>query len=90
MTGKSPPNTTFHQYNVEYVLNQSNHLMGRQPILNGLEEVVAYELLFRSPQSTSSAVIINASHATSSVILNVLSHFGVREILGEYRGNTSF
>ncbi|MBV5338343.1 MAG: HDOD domain-containing protein [Deltaproteobacteria bacterium] len=67
-------------------MNQSNHLMGRQPILNGLEEVVAYELLFRSPQSTSSAAIINASHATSSIILNVLSHFGVREILGSYRG----
>ncbi|MDD2308323.1 MAG: HDOD domain-containing protein [Desulfuromonadaceae bacterium] len=67
-------------------MNQSNHLMGRQPILNGLEEVVGYELLFRSPQSTSSAVIINASHATSSVILNILSHFGVSEILGNYRG----
>jgi len=60
--------------------------MGRQTILNGLEEVVAYELLFRSPQSTSSAVILNSSQATSSVILNVLSHFGVREILGDYRG----
>lgn len=67
-------------------MNPSNHLMGRQPILNGLEEVVGYELLFRSPQSTSSAAILNASQATSSVILNVLSHFGVREILGSYRG----
>lgn len=67
-------------------MNHSNHLMGRQTILNGLEEVVAYELLFRSPQSTSSAVILNSSQATSSVILNVLSHFGVREILGDYRG----
>ena len=60
--------------------------MGRQPILNGLEEVVAYELLFRSPQSTSAAAIQNSSQATSSVILNVLSNFGVREILGNYRG----
>lgn len=60
--------------------------MGRQPILNGLEEVVGYELLFRSPQSTSSAAILNATHATSSVILNVLSNFGIREILGGYRG----
>jgi len=60
--------------------------MGRQPILDGLEDIVAYELLFRSPQSTSSADIVNASHATSSVILNVLSNFGIREILGGYRG----
>ncbi len=70
----------------EYLLNHSNHLMGRQPILNGLEEVVAYELLFRSPQSTSSAAILNSSQATSSVMLNVLSNFGAHEILGGYRG----
>ncbi|MDD2540470.1 MAG: HDOD domain-containing protein [Desulfuromonadaceae bacterium] len=67
-------------------MNHSSHLMGRQPILDGLEDVVAYELLFRSPQSTSAADIVNASHATSSVILNVLSNFGIREILGGYRG----
>jgi len=67
-------------------LNQSSHLMGRQTILNGLEEVVAYELLFRSQQSPSSATILNSSQATSSVILNVLSNFGIREILGNYRG----
>ena len=67
-------------------MNQSSHLMGRQTILNGLEEVVAYELLFRSQQSPSSATILNSSQATSSVILNVLSNFGIREILGNYRG----
>lgn len=67
-------------------MNHSNHLMGRQPILNGLEEVVGYELLFRSPQSLSSASILDSSKATSSVILNVLSNFGVCEILGGYRG----
>lgn len=60
--------------------------MGRQPILNGLEEVVGYELLFRSPQSTSSAVILDSFQATSSVIFNVLSNFGIGEILGEHRG----
>lgn len=67
-------------------MSHSNYLMGRQPILNGLEEVVSYELLFRSPQSISSANILDSSKATSSVILNVLSNFGVREILGGYRG----
>lgn len=60
--------------------------MGRQPILNGLEEVVGYELLFRSPQSPSSAAIVNSFQATSSVILNVLSHFSISEILGSHRG----
>ena len=67
-------------------MSHSSHLMGRQPILDGLEDIVSYELLFRSPQSTSSADIVNASHATSSVILNILSNFGIGEILGGYRG----
>jgi c-di-GMP-related signal transduction protein len=67
-------------------LSHSYYLMGRQPILNGLEEVAGYELLFRSPQSTSSAAILNSSRATSSVILNVLSNFSIGEILGGYRG----
>lgn len=60
--------------------------MGRQPILNGLEEVVSYELLFRSPQSTSSATITDSSQATSSVILDLISSFGIREMLGVFRG----
>lgn len=64
----------------------SSHLMGRQPILNGLEEVVAYELLFRSRHSPSSATIHDPSQATSSVIIDVLSNFGIREILGSHRG----
>ena len=60
--------------------------MGRQPILNDREEVVAYELLFRSAQSTSSAAILDSCQATSSVILNVLSNFGIQDILGSHRG----
>ena len=60
--------------------------MGRQPILNGLEEVVGYELLFRSPGGLSSAVIDSPVRATSTVILNVLSSIGIREALGDHRG----
>lgn len=60
--------------------------MGRQPILNGLEEVVGYELLFRSPGSLSSAVLDSQVRATSIVILNILSAIGIREALGEHMG----
>ncbi len=63
-----------------------NHLMGRQPILNGLEEIVAYELLFRSPQALSSAVFDSSRRATSRVIVDMLSSFGIHEVLGEQRG----
>jgi len=60
--------------------------MGRQPILNGLEEVVGYELLFRSPKSIASADIQCPVKATSLVMLDVISSFGIREILGDQRG----
>ncbi|MEI6205594.1 MAG: EAL domain-containing protein [Desulfuromonadales bacterium] len=62
-----------------------NYLLGRQPILNRNEELVAYELLFRSAGSLTAAVS-DASHATASVILNTLISFGIEDILGKYKG----
>jgi c-di-GMP-related signal transduction protein len=67
-------------------VDNGSHLIGRQPILNGLEEIVGYELLFRSPKSMASADIQCQVKATSCVMLNVLSSFGIREILGDQRG----
>lgn len=61
-------------------------LMGRQSILNRLEEIVAYELLFRSPDSLTSATIQDSTQATASVIVNLLSDFGIQDILGKHRG----
>lgn len=76
MTPTSPPKKTYPE----------KHLMGRQPILNRLEEIVAYELLFRSPDSLTSASIKDSTQASASVIINLLSDFGIQEILGNHRG----
>jgi len=67
-------------------VESNSYLMGRQPILNGLEEVVGYELLFRSPTSIASANIQCPVQATSRVMLDVLSSFGVHEMLGDLPG----
>lgn len=67
-------------------MKQANHLIGRQPILNGLEEIVGYELLFRSPQSPGKADIKSPVKATSQVVFDILSNFGIKEVLGEHRG----
>lgn len=67
-------------------MDHSKHLMGRQPILNGLEEIVGYELLFRCPASLAAADIQCPVRATSQVMFDVLSSFGITEILGEHRG----
>lgn len=67
-------------------MDNTNHLIGRQPILNRLEEIEAYELLFRSPKSLSSAVIVDSTKASASVIVSTLSRFGINDLLGDYRG----
>ncbi len=66
--------------------NQTTYMMGRQPILNGLEEVVGYELLFRSPTSLASANFSCPVQATSRVMFDMLSSFGIQEILAEQHG----
>jgi EAL and modified HD-GYP domain-containing signal transduction protein len=60
--------------------------MGRQPILNGLEEVVGYELLFRSSQSIAAATIECPVQASSSVMLDIISSFGICDVLGDQQG----
>jgi EAL and modified HD-GYP domain-containing signal transduction protein len=67
-------------------MESPKYLIGRQPILNRQEQIVAYELLFRSAESRSSASMQNASHATANVIMNTLSGFGIKEILGDKQG----
>jgi len=60
-------------------------LLGRQPILNRHEELVAYELLFRSADARD-ANVENHSQATASVIINTLVSFGIEEIIGKHKG----
>lgn len=67
-------------------MNTSNYLMGRQPILNGLEEVVGYELLFRSPNSLAAATIQCPLKSSSRVMFDMLSSFGLHEVLGNQHG----
>lgn len=64
----------------------TNYLIGRQPILNREEQILAYELLFRSSASLSSAAVKTPRHATSRVIMNTISGFGIQDILGTCRG----
>ena len=66
-------------------MDYGNYLLGRQPILNRSEEIVAYELLFRSTGSLT-ADVTDASYATASVIINTLTSFGVEDILGKHKG----
>lgn len=55
--------------------------LGRQPILNRHQEIVGFELLFRSTEKNA-AYIDDYSQAIASVITHVLSTFGIQEVLG--------
>ena len=59
--------------------------LGRQPILNRHQEIIGFELLFRSTEYNS-AQFTNYSHASASVISSVLSEFGIDEVLGGKMG----
>ncbi|OGU16014.1 MAG: diguanylate phosphodiesterase [Geobacteraceae bacterium GWC2_53_11] len=67
-------------------MKDSSYLIGRQPILDRLEKITFYELLFRSQESPGSANIKSSLQATSQVVVNSLSGFKIEDVLGTYCG----
>lgn len=59
--------------------------LGRQPILDRNQNLIAFELLFRAGDETD-AVITNGSYATANVIANAYCELGVQSVLGNRRG----
>ena len=60
--------------------------LGRQPILDRGQQIVGYELLFRSADSLLAANFQDSQVASASVILNTLADFGFQDVLGRHRG----
>ncbi len=65
--------------------NTTEVFLGRQPILNSKQQTIAYELLFRSKDSVTNTNSDDLS-ATSTVIVNTLSQFGLEQVLGKKDG----
>lgn len=59
--------------------------LGRQPILDRKQSIVAYELLFRSGQANQ-AVIQDELNATANVIVSLFNEMGVQSVLGKEIG----
>ncbi|QEP43953.1 HDOD domain-containing protein [Ectothiorhodospiraceae bacterium BW-2] len=57
--------------------------VGRQPIFNRKQQVVAYELLYRAKAGADSANVIDGDKATSQVIVNSLFDIGLEHLVGE-------
>ncbi len=67
------------------VVQSEKFFLGRQPILDRNQEIIGYELLFRSA-NIDHAVFDSYSHACSNVITHALSSFGMHEVLGNKFG----
>lgn len=59
--------------------------LGRQPILDRDQNIVAFELLFRVGHSTEANVEDDLS-ATANVIVNAYGQLGIQNVLGQLRG----
>jgi EAL and modified HD-GYP domain-containing signal transduction protein len=66
----------------------SSIFLGRQPILGREQQLLAYELLFRSGPliAGNQARIDDSAQATATVIANAFTGLSVDETLGAYRG----
>lgn len=65
--------------------NQDNVYLGRQPIFDRQQHLVAYELLYRSGYLGEAQVTDNAS-ATAEVIRRSFKRIGINTVLGESAG----
>lgn len=59
--------------------------LGRQPILDSQQQLLAYELLFRSGRQNA-AQVSDQVQATATVVTNAFSELAVGDALGPYRG----
>jgi len=59
--------------------------LGRQPILDRHQNIVAYELLFRAGQ-TAGANVQDDMHATAHVITRAFTELGISTVLGNHKG----
>lgn len=59
--------------------------LGRQPILDREQNLMAFEILFRSAD-VSTANVTDFSQASASVIIDSLAAFGLQAVLGRHRG----
>ena len=60
--------------------------LGRQPILDRTQQIVAYELLFRTSSGSNAALIEDDFMATAEVVVRAFVEMGLANVLGNYSG----
>lgn len=62
---------------------QEHAFIGRQPILDAKQQIIAYELLFRHSASAQQAVIEDDLKDCARVLINTMSDMGAQWLLGD-------
>jgi EAL and modified HD-GYP domain-containing signal transduction protein len=70
-------------------MNAPEIFVGRQPVLDRAQKLIAFELLFRAGR-TPSAGAIEDTHATANVIANSFSGLGLNRVLEGHRAFINF
>ena len=70
-------------------MNKTTAYLGRQPILDGNQQIAAYELLFREGGEHNFASE-SSSRATAQVLLNTVAGMGISQVLGDKLGFINF
>ena len=65
---------------------EEKFFLGRQPILDRTQQIVGFELLFRSQESLLCANFLDSQVASASVIVGALTEFGIQDVLGRHKG----
>lgn len=61
-----------------------NFLIGRQSIFDRQQNIMGYELLYRTEESLDRAIITNGDQATSQVIVNSIMDMGLDRLVGQH------
>lgn len=67
-------------------MDRPNVFLGRQPIVDRRERIVAYELLFRSSAESQHADFSDQNQAAVGVIIDTFMHLGPQRVLGPALG----
>ena len=65
---------------------QQEIFIARQPIVDRNENLVAFELLFRSAHGSLESGVVDDTHATAQVLVNAFGEMGIAEVLGAHKG----
>ncbi|HQN64726.1 MAG TPA: EAL domain-containing protein [Methylophilus sp.] len=68
------------------IAHSAEIFLGRQPILDSKRQTIAYELLYRAKDDVSEAEVEDDLSATSAVIVNTVSQFGLERVIGKKDG----